>query len=102
MPTLLKKASLFWFCLVLSSQLFADPQSSNSGAGVSPQRALLDQYCVACHNQAIVNSATVDGESILFSQLRGLGLTLDTENVDNVAENPEVWGKRECVNCGLG
>ena len=93
MPTLLKKASLFWFCLVLSSQLFADPQSSYSGAGVSPQRALLDQYCVACHNQAIVNSATVDGESILFSQLRGLGLTLDTENVDNVAENPEVWEK---------
>ena len=78
---------------MLSSQLFADPQSSNSGTGVSPQRALLDQYCVACHNQGIVNSTTVDGESILFSQLRGLGLTLDTENVDNVAENPEVWEK---------
>ncbi|MED5413253.1 MAG: DUF1592 domain-containing protein [Pseudomonadota bacterium] len=78
---------------MLSNQVFADPQSSNLGAGVSLQRTLLDQYCIACHNQAIVNSPAVDGESLLFTQLRGLGLTLDTENVDNVAENPEVWEK---------
>ena len=32
----------------------------------SPQRALLDQYCVTCHNQAIVNSPSVDGESLLI------------------------------------
>ena len=93
LPSLLKKAPLFWLCLVLSNQVFADPQSSNLGAGVSLQRTLLDQYCIACHNQAIVNSPAVDGESLLFTQLRGLGLTLDTENVDNVAENPEVWEK---------
>ncbi len=60
---------------------------------VSPQRALLNQYCIACHNQAMVNSTPVEGENLLFTQLRGLGLTLDVENVDNVAENPEVWEK---------
>ncbi|MCY4263265.1 MAG: DUF1587 domain-containing protein, partial [Gammaproteobacteria bacterium] len=60
---------------------------------VSTQRNLLNQYCVSCHNQGIVNSAEVEGESLLITQLRNLGLTLDTENVDNVAENPEVWEK---------
>ncbi len=60
---------------------------------VSPQRALLDQYCVSCHNQAMVNSTPIEGENLLFTQLRGLGMTLDKENVDNVSENPEVWEK---------
>ena len=80
-------------CLLLSNLALADPQATNSTNGVSAQRALLDQYCIACHNQAIVNSPAVDGESLLFTQLRGLGLTLDTENVDEVSENPEVWEK---------
>ena len=60
---------------------------------VSPQRALLDQYCVSCHNQAMVNSTPIEGENLLFTQLRGLGMTLDKENVDDVSENPEVWEK---------
>lgn len=80
-------------CLLLSSSVLAAPPADNLANGVSPQRALLDQYCIACHNQAIVNSPAVEGESLLFTQLRGLGLTLDTENVDDVAENPEVWEK---------
>ncbi len=64
---------------------------------VSTQRNLLNQYCVSCHNQGIVNSAEVEGESLLITQLRNLGLTLDTENVDNVAENLRS-GKRWYVN----
>ena len=60
---------------------------------VSPQRALLDQYCVSCHNQAMVNSTPIEGENLLFTQLRGLGMTLDKENVDDVSQNPEVWEK---------
>ena len=59
----------------------------------SPQRELLDSFCVSCHNQAMVNSPPVEGENLLFTQLRGLGLTLDRENVDAVGENPEVWEK---------
>lgn len=66
---------------------------AQSADDVSPQRALLNQYCIACHNQGMVNSTPVAGENLLFTQLRDLGLTLDVENVDNVAENPAVWEK---------
>ncbi len=70
-----------------------EPAVAQSAPALSPQRQLLNQYCIACHNQGMVNSTPVEGESLLFTQLRGLGLTLDTENVDDVSENPEVWEK---------
>ena len=56
-------------------------------------RALLDQYCVICHNQGVVNSVATTNEGLQTTQLRNLGLTLDTEDVSNLAENPEVWEK---------
>ena len=56
-------------------------------------RALLDQYCVICHNQAVVNSVAAANEGLQTTQLRNLGLTLDTEDVSNLALNPEVWEK---------
>ena len=82
--------ALFYFVTtgLISGAVFA--QTSET---VSPQRVLLDQYCVSCHNQAMVNSTPVEGENLLFTQLRGLGMTLDKENVDDVSENPEVWEK---------
>ena len=85
-----KAIALFYFVTtgLISGAVFA--QTSET---VSPQRALLDQYCVSCHNQAMVNSTPVEGENLLFTQLRGLGMTLDKENVDDVSENPEVWEK---------
>jgi hypothetical protein len=43
----------------------------------SPQRAVLDKYCVTCHN----------------SQLKTAGLTLDALNVDDVSAAPQVWEK---------
>lgn len=43
----------------------------------SPQRALLDRYCVTCHNQ----------------RLRTAGLALDTLTVDNVAAGAATWEK---------
>ena len=43
----------------------------------SPQRALVNQYCVTCHNQ----------------HLKTAGLTLDTLDVDHVSANPDVWEK---------
>ena len=85
-----KTIALFYFVTtgLISGAVFA--QTSET---VSPKRALLDQYCVSCHNQAMVNSTPVEGENLLFTQLRGLGMTLDKENVDDVSENPEVWEK---------
>ena len=68
-------------------------QTSGAGAPapeVSPQRALLDQYCVTCHNSAFV-AGTDEPRSRLVSQLRAVGLALDTVNVDDVAEDPELW-----------
>ena len=45
--------------------------------GVSPQRALLDRYCVTCHNE----------------RLRTADLTLDTVDVANLEEHAETWEK---------
>ena len=50
----------------------ADPQSQGS-----PYRALLDRYCVTCHNE----------------RLRTAELTLDAMNVEDVAEEPATWEK---------
>jgi hypothetical protein len=50
-------------------------------AGLLPaqtsQRALLDKYCVTCHN----------------SRTKVAGLTLDTADLSNVADNAETWEK---------
>jgi len=80
--------------LIVSGLYFeAAAQQPALPSQLSPQRALLDQYCVICHNQAIVNSAPIDNESLQTTQLRNLGLTLDTENVSNLAANPAIWEK---------
>ena len=64
-----------------SAELHATgPQQPGSGAAAaarSPQRALLDRYCVTCHNE----------------RLNTAGLTLDLLDVDDVAARPEVWEK---------
>lgn len=46
-------------------------------SSASTYRAVLDQYCVVCHNQ----------------QLRTAGLTLDKLDVANVSDNAPVWEK---------
>ena len=48
-----------------------------SHAKAAPSRALLDRYCVTCHNE----------------RLRTAGLALDRLDVANVAEDAEVWEK---------
>jgi hypothetical protein len=50
---------------------------TSSPASASPQRALLDQYCVTCHNQ----------------RLRTASLTLDTVAVDDVGGAAQLWEK---------
>lgn len=59
--------------LAVFSATFAFQQASPA----TEQRAMLDKYCVTCHNQ----------------KLRTAGLTLDTMNLDKVAENAETWEK---------
>lgn len=70
---------------VLAAAEFASIDENN--------RALLDQYCVICHNEAVVNSVATPNEGLQTTQLRNLGLTLDRENVADLSQNPEVWEK---------
>ena len=58
----------------------------------SPQRALLDRYCVTCHNESLVHGEG-PAPSALVSQLRATGLAFDTLDVATVGEEAEVWEK---------
>ena len=65
--------------------------ASDVGAqSATEHRALLDDYCVTCHNQR-----TVDGQnerpSALTSQLRATGLALDALDVSEVAADGARW-----------
>ena len=53
-------------------------------------RALLDRYCVTCHNERLV-AGRGGAPSPLVSQLRAIGLTLDTLDLAAVGDRPEVW-----------
>src|SRR6516164_8199944 len=64
---------LFPIVTLATFQAVAQPNK----ASTSPQRALLDQYCVTCHNQ----------------RLRTAGLLLDTAAVDDVAGSAAIWEK---------
>ena len=46
-------------------------------AAPAPHRAILDQYCVTCHNE----------------RLRTAKLALDSPNLDQVSASPELWEK---------
>ena len=53
------------------------PASTASEASASPHRALIDRYCVTCHNE----------------RLRTAGLTLDSLDLADVGAGAEVWEK---------
>ncbi|MEE2612272.1 MAG: hypothetical protein VX975_00475, partial [Acidobacteriota bacterium] len=53
------------------------PGQPTTTESATPQRALLDRYCVTCHNQ----------------RLRTADLTLDVMDVSDVGAHPEIWEK---------
>src|SRR5579864_2649457 len=55
----------------------APPQQTNPASDSASGRALLDKYCVTCHNQ----------------KLKTAGLTLDKVDVANAAAGADVWEK---------
>src|SRR5688572_21007961 len=55
----------------------AAAQPAPSGVDAAATRAVLDRYCVSCHNQ----------------RLKTAGLTLDTLDLARVGEQPDVWEK---------
>ena len=78
---MLRRMILGWIGITLvgASYLQAASQelSSPSTPPPSPQRALLNRYCVTCHNE----------------QLRTAELLLDKTDVENVSEDAPVWEK---------
>ena len=75
----------------------AEPASAASAvaaAGGETERAahreLLDRYCVTCHNERVV-SGRDRPRSALVSQLRGVGLTLDTLDLAEVGRRAGEW-----------
>ena len=77
---------------IVQVQAVAPPRQAAraSEAGTSEQRALLDRYCVTCHNDQLVNG---DGPapSALVSQLRATGLALDRLDVATIGEDAAEW-----------
>ncbi|MCY3843909.1 MAG: DUF1592 domain-containing protein [Acidobacteria bacterium] len=63
--------------LTTAATAAASPPSGGAVESAFSPRALLDRYCVTCHNE----------------RLRTAGLTLDTMDVGVVADRPEVWEK---------
>ncbi|MCH8266350.1 MAG: DUF1592 domain-containing protein [Acidobacteria bacterium] len=55
----------------------ASQDASSASPSLAPQRAILDQYCVTCHNE----------------KLKTAGLMLDKMNLGEVSENAAVWEK---------
>ena len=67
---------MFAVSFFLSGSLTAFGQVNETGATAgAAERALLDQYCVGCHNQQTLTA----------------GLALDNIDIGNVSENPAVW-----------
>ena len=62
----------------------------SSEADANSARALLDRYCVSCHNERVVNGRD-SAPSPLASQLRAVGLTLDTLDPSSVGRDLETW-----------
>ena len=67
---------MFAVIFLLTGSLTAFAQVNETGAiAGAAERALLDQYCVGCHNQQTLTA----------------GLALDNIDIGNVSENPAVW-----------
>ena len=79
-----------WFCTE-TDQVLAQERTTAVGMELRmAHRAVLDRYCVTCHNERIVNGAGA-APSPLVNQLRAVGLTLDTMDLTEVEEQAEAW-----------
>jgi len=79
-------------CLVMAALLAGDRVGAqpSAGAPATQYRALLDQYCVSCHSQAVVEGTDAP-RTALISQLRAVGLTLDTLDLATVGVDAVHW-----------
>src|SRR5262249_1456130 len=64
-------------CVVVSAVPPQTPGASSSASASAPYRALLDQYCVTCHNE----------------RAKTAGLMLDKMDFDHIGDSAERWEK---------
>src|ERR1700682_4914334 len=81
-PSIMLKPVLVWAGIVLAAvgsfQVVKGQQSAKASPAPAVQyRAVLDRYCVTCHNE----------------RLKTAGLMLDKMDLDRVPESAEVWEK---------
>ena len=67
--------------LVSAAEVPQQQPAAASTADVSPPRALLDRYCVTCHNEPVVSRPAVPDENLQHTQLSSLELALDPRDV---------------------
>ena len=88
---------LVWLALICGVAYLnaASPQSAVSverSEAIAAYSALLDRYCVTCHNENIVSGTGGDDDPASMAvQLRTVGLTLDTVDLSDVGAEPELW-----------
>src|SRR5688572_8165266 len=70
-------AALSWGSGLRAAQPQGNPAAAGSPAAISQQKALIDQYCVTCHNQ----------------RTKTAGLALDTLDLTKLPEHAEIWEK---------
>ena len=59
-------------------------------AELSAHQALVDRYCVNCHNEAVVEGRD-QPSSPLVAQLRAAGLSLDRLDLTEIDEHADQW-----------
>ncbi len=77
MPTMRRLALGLAFATLCPAGSGALAAQAPPATGASSQRALVDKYCVTCHNK----------------RTKQAGLELDSIDVDHTSKNPEVWEK---------
>ncbi|HZI50221.1 MAG TPA: DUF1587 domain-containing protein, partial [Terriglobia bacterium] len=60
-----------------AAQSQGNPAAASGPAAIAPHKALIDQYCVTCHNQ----------------RTKTAGLTLDNLDLTKLSEHAEIWEK---------
>ena len=70
-------AAILFLILAAAAAPAGAAQAGSAEATTTPERMLLDRYCVACHNE----------------RLQTAGLELDTADVTDVSADPALWEK---------
>ena len=73
-----------------AGQAAAASTGAEAPADLAAHRALLDRYCVTCHNENVAEGRGA-AASPLVAQLRAVGLSLDTLDLADVGGHADAW-----------